>query len=190
LSILPLTGAHVEADGWNMKPDVLLPSAPYDSAPDRGRPWDRFTGRLLAPSLDRELAAGRPPQSSRALADRARQIVSPAGRRKLAQNWIHVVNLSVRPPVPLPLHGTLRRGAVAAAERDVREMIAVLASGVPIAARGAALASWLLSDGTGPLHNYRSTLELSAAVREATRQMRSRVDTPPDGEVDSALCSR
>ena len=148
-------------------------SAPYNSAPDHCRPWDLYAVRLLAPSLDRQLATGRPPQSSRALAIRARQIVSPAGRRELAQYWTHVLDLAVRPPVPLPLHGTLRRGAVTAAERDVREMIEVLTSSLPIAARGAAIASWLLSDGTGPLHNQRSPLELSAAVQDATRQMGS-----------------
>ncbi len=164
-----------------MNSEVLLRPAPHDSAPDHGRPWDRFAARVLAPSLDRQLATGRPPQSSRALATRARQIVSPAKRRELAQHWIHVLDLAVRPPVPLPLRGPLRRGAVVAAERDMHEMIAVLAGGLPIAARGAALASWLLRDGTGPLYNHRCPIELSAAVREATRQMSSYADSPPDG---------
>jgi len=113
----------------------------------------------------------------KALAIRARQIVSPAGRRDLAQHWIHVLDLAVRPPTPLPLHGPLCRGAVVAAEPDVREMIDVLAGGLPIAARGAAIASLLLSDGTGPLHNRHSPLELSAAVQEATRQMGSSANT-------------
>jgi hypothetical protein len=156
-----------------MNTDVLLRSAPHNPAPDQGRPWDRLAARLLASSLDRQLAAGCPPQTSRALAIRAEQIVSPAGRRELARYWAHVLDLSVRPPVPLPLHGPLRRGAVARAERDVREMIDVLTGGQPIATRGAALARWLLSDGTGPLHNQRSPLQLSAAVQDATRQMGS-----------------
>ena len=166
-----------------MKPDQVLRSAPYNSAPynsapynsapDHGRPWDLFAVRLQAPSLDRQLATGKSPQSSRALAIRARQIVSPAGRRELAQHWTHVLDLAVRPPVPLPLHGTLRRGAVAAAELDVRAMIDVLTGSLPIAARGAAIASWLLSDGIGPLHNPRSPLELRVAVQDATRQMGS-----------------
>jgi hypothetical protein len=122
---------------------------------------------------------------------RARQIVSPAGRSGLARNWIRVMDVAVRSPVPLPLHGPLCRGAVAAAERDVREMIAVLDGGLPIAAPGAALASWLLRDGTGPLHNHRCGIELGAAVREATRQMASFADTPPDGaDADYARCGR
>lgn len=162
-----------------MKPDVLLRSAPSDSAADHTRPWERFAARLLASSLDRQLAAGRQSQSSLALAIRARQIVSPAGRRELVQHWSHVLDLAVRPPMPLPLHGPLCRGAVAAAEPDVREMIAVLAGGLPIAARGAAIASSLLSDGTGPLHNRHSPLELSAAVQEAIRHMSSFADGRP-----------
>jgi len=155
-----------------MKLDVLPRSAPYDSAPDRHRPWDRLAAHLLASSLDRQLATGSPTDTSRALAIRARRIVSRAGRDELARYWIRVMDLAIRPPVSLPLRGPLCRSAVAAAERDVREMIAVLAGRQPIAARGAAMASWLLSDGAGPLHNHRSPLELRTAVREATRQMR------------------
>ena len=154
-----------------MRPDVMLRPAPYDSAPDHSRPWDRIAVRLQAPSLDRQLATGRPPQSSRALAIRARQIVSPAGRREVARHWIRILHAVERPPVPLTPRAPLSRAAVAAAECDVREMIAVLTASRPIDARGAANALWLLRDGTGPLHNTRSSLELSAAVQEATRQM-------------------
>src|SRR5450756_2832852 len=82
LSILPLTSARVEAHDREMTTDLLLRSASYD-----GRPWDRLLARLRAPSLDRQLVAGCPPGSTRALAIRARQVVSPAGRRELAQRW-------------------------------------------------------------------------------------------------------
>ena len=52
-------------------------------------------------------------------------------------------------------------------------MLAVLASPLPISARGAAMASVLLGDGTGPLHNPHSTRDLAAAVRDATRAMKA-----------------
>jgi hypothetical protein len=172
-----------------MKTDLLHPSAPRDSAAHPSAPWDRFVARMLAASLDRQLAAGHLPLSSPALAIRARQIVSPAGRRELVQDWIHVLDLAGRSPVPISSHGPLCRGAVAAAERDVREMIGVLASGLPIAPRGAALARRLLIDGTGPLHNHRSPLDLTAAVRAATRQMDSFADARPGGtDSDVAAC--
>jgi hypothetical protein len=57
-------------------------------------------------------------------------------------------------------------------------MISVLTSGRSIDARGAAIASWLLRDGTGPLYNHRSRPELGTMVREATRQMGSLADRP------------
>ena len=52
-------------------------------------------------------------------------------------------------------------------------MLAVLACPLPISARGAAMASVLLGDGTGPLHNHHSTRDLAAAVRDATREMKA-----------------
>jgi hypothetical protein len=166
MSILPLTEALVEAHDRETTTDLLLRPASYDH-----RPWDRLLARVRAPSLDRQLVAGRPPGSSPALAIRARQIITPAGRRELARRWEHVLDLAGRPPVPRTPRGPLCRGRIAAAERDVQEMLAVLTGALPIAARGAAMASVLLSDGTGPLHNRRSPLDLGAEVRQATRQM-------------------
>ena len=174
-----------------MKTNLLQPSPPYDSVARPGGPWDRFVASMLASSLDRKLAAGQLPRSSAALAIRAQQIVSPTARRELIRNWIHVLNLARRSPVPISSRGPLCRGAVAAAEREVREMICVLAGGLPIAPRGAALARWLLIDGTGPLHNLGCPLDLSTAVREATRQMDSFPDSQPGGaDPDVAACCR
>ena len=81
------------------------------------------------------------------------------------------MDLACQPPVPLTPRAPLCRGALVAAEREVREMIAVLTGGLPIAARGAATASWLLIDATGPVHNHRSLVDLRAVVRETTLQM-------------------
>jgi hypothetical protein len=60
-------------------------------------------------------------------------------------------------------------------------MLAVLTGVLPIAARGAVMASVLLSDGTGPLHSQRSPLDLAAEVRRATRQMDPSAGAPADG---------
>jgi hypothetical protein len=153
--------------------DTGLPyqSAADDAAPKRDRPWDGLVARLLASSLDRQLAAGRPPRSSGALAIRAREIVSPAARLELAQHWANVLDQAGRRPVPRSPRAPLRRAAVIAAREDLQEMISVLTSGLPVDVRGTAMASWLLVDGTGPLYNHRSPVELGAGVREATRQM-------------------
>jgi hypothetical protein len=80
--------------------------------------------------------------------------------------------------VPRSPRAPLRRGAVVAAQRDLREMISVLTGGRPIDARGAAMASSLLSDGTGPLYNHRSPDELTDVVREATWLMDPFADRP------------
>ena len=158
-----------------------------DTTPEYERPWDRLLVRALAPCLDRRLAAGRPPRSGRLLAIRARAIVSPAARGELARRWADVLDRAGRSPVPRSPRAPLRRGAVIAAAADLREMIDVLTSGLPIDARGAAIASWLLSDGTGPLYR-RSRVELGTVAREATRQMGSSADRPADP--DSAECYR
>ncbi len=163
-------------------------SAAHDAAAKHERPWDRLLARALASSLDRQLAAGRPPRSSRALAVRARAIVSPAARRELAGRWASVLDRAGRRPVPRSPRAPLRRGAVIAAAADLREMIWVLTSGLPIDARGAAMASRLLSDGTGPLYNHRSRVELGTVAREAIRQMGSSADHPADP--DNAGCYR
>jgi hypothetical protein len=166
--------------------DQVLRSASHDN-----RPWDRLLARVRAPSLDRQLAAGCPPGSSRVLAIRAREIASPAARRELAQWWEYVLDQGRRPPVPRTPRAPLCRDRIAAAERDVREMLTVLAGPLPITARGAAMASSLLSDGTGPLHNRRSRPGLGAAVRQATRQMAPSAGAPSDGtDREGAGCYR
>jgi hypothetical protein len=160
-----------------MTPDLLSRTAQLDRTPVRNGPYERFLARVLAASLDRKLASGHLPRSSNCLAVRAQYLVSPAGRSELARRWLDVLALAGMPPVPRTPRGPLCRGAVADGEHDVREMIAILAGTLPIAARGAAVASWLLRDGTGPLHNHRSALDLGCVVQEAIRQM----DTFADG---------
>jgi hypothetical protein len=165
-----------------MKTELRYGSPGHHAAPGNERSWDRLLARALAPALDRQLAAGRPPQSSQALAARARDIVSVAARRKLAHRWASVLHQASRPPVPRSPRAPLRRGAIIAAGPDLRAMIAVLASGRPIDARSAAMVKGLLSDGTGPLYNHRSLVDLGALVREATRQMDQLADHPGDAD--------
>ena len=50
-------------------------------------------------------------------------------------------------------------------------MLAILRGPFPVTVRGAAAASSLLGDGTGPLHNRHCGRGLDEAVREAARQM-------------------
>jgi len=163
---MPLIKACVEAHDGAMTTDQLLRSPSHGN-----RTWERLLVRLRAPSLDRQLAAGCPPSASRGLALRAQEITSPAGRLELAQWWHHVLDQGRRPPVPRTPLVLLYRDRIADAERDVQDMLTVLTGQLPVTARGAAMASSLLRDGAGPLHNRHSPLSLGDAVREATRQM-------------------
>jgi hypothetical protein len=124
---------------------------------------------VLGPSLDRELALGLPPWRGGARAARARWIVTPGGRRQLARGWARLLDQAHRPPVARSTRGPLCRRHLAAAEKDVRTMMAVIAAGRPITARGAAMARALLTDGTGPLYNARSPRDLGTEVRNIIR---------------------
>ena len=169
-----------------MTTDQLLRSDSHNN-----RRWHRLLARVQAPSLDCQLAAGCPAGTSRVLAIRAQELASPAGRRELAQCWDHVLDQGRRASVPRTPRAPLCRDRIAAAERDVREMLTILTGVLPITARGAAMASVLLSDGTGPLHNRHSPLDLGAEVREATSQMTPFAGAPSSGtDREGAGCYR
>jgi hypothetical protein len=171
-----------------MKAELFYEVPAHDAAPTQERPWDRLLAGAFAASLDRRLAAGRPPRSSPALAVRARDIVTPDARRELARRWTRVLDHACHQPVPRRTRGPLQRGAIIAARQDVLEMICVLTGGLPIEARGAAMASSLLSDGTGPLYNHRSLVDLGAVVRAATQQMDPRAPQRAGEDPDHAEC--
>ena len=155
MTILPLTRPGVEAHAGGMR----------TSPPLR----ERAAARVLGASLDRQLAAGCPARSQPLLAARARRLVSPSARRQIIRGWNNVLRQAERPPfMPRP---PLCRERIIAAEPDVRYLLALLAGPRPVAARGAAMAMVLLTDGTGPVHNHRSPLSLAAGVRAAIREL-------------------
>ena len=137
----------------------------------RNRMWIRVLANLRASSLDRQLAAGRPPESGRLLAARAQKLVSPRMRRKLANDWERVVDLArYSPPNHCP-HVPVCRHEVAAAEPELSEMLSFLLAPRPTAVRGVAMVRVLLSNGAGPLFNRHSPIGLRAAVRQATASL-------------------
>jgi hypothetical protein len=172
-----------------MKAELLYESPAHDTAPKHERRWDRVLAGALAPALDRQLAAGRAPRSSQALAIRAREICAPGARRELARRWTNVLEQARQQPVPRLVRAPLQRGAVIAAAQDLHEMISVLTSGRRIDARGVAMARSLLTDGTGPLYNRRSLVDLGAVVREATRHMDPVAARPADEATGSTYSS-
>ena len=163
---MPLIRLRVEADDEQMS-TYRMPQAASSGL----RPWDGWLARVSAPFLDHQLAAGYPEGASRVRAFRAQQISSRAGRRELAQCWLHVLDQGRRPAAPRTTRAPFCRDRVRAAEADIRDMLAVLAGPLPVSARGAAMASVLLTDGTGPLYNRHCRRDLGAAVRDAARQL-------------------
>ena len=127
--------------------------------------------RILGASLDRQLAAGRAPESSSRLAARAQHIVAIANRRRLAGNWGNLLQVaqgghgSHHPAVPV------RSDSIVAAEPAVRELVRCMTAPLPVAARGVAMATVLLTDGLGPVYNPYSQVSLASALEAAIAQL-------------------
>jgi len=148
------------------------------AAADRGqwelvriRPWDRLLALWRGLALDAQLAEGQHAEDDHLMAVRASMLTAPAERDKVAAAWDNVLDRLPRPRQPLDGRVPVRRSTALAAEDDVRHMIALLRASTPVPARGVAIANLLLTDGTGPLYNARSTTDLGAAVRDAVRHL-------------------
>jgi hypothetical protein len=165
---------RLHPEGPNTGPTTLLllgPSEPQQLTIRINRGWARIVARLLAPSLDRQLAQGCSPESSRLLAARAQVLVSPAMRLALAQDWENLLVQAHRPPAMRDPRVPLNRDCIVAYESEILEMLNALVAPLPAPARGTAMVSWLLSDGTGPLYGRRRSTELGTALREAMAQL-------------------
>jgi hypothetical protein len=136
---------------------------------DRG--LRRLLATLFGPVLDRRLAAGVSPEAGRLLAARAERLASVPFRRNLVREWSGVLEHALTPPRARDPHAPLCRDRVFAAVGDLHAMLGALSNPLPVPACGAALASRLLSDGTGPLYNRNCSVPLSAALRAVTAQL-------------------
>jgi hypothetical protein len=150
---------------------VHLAKRPGPLPPRQHRPWlwDPALTRVRATLLDRRLAAGDPPESGRLIALRARALVVPARRQRLASDWERLVTIARERPAAARV--PLRRDRIIAAEPDLRELQRSLRASAPVPARGVALASNLLADGAGPLYNRNSCVDLRVAVQEAIQYL-------------------
>jgi hypothetical protein len=150
---------------------LIDPRYPLALVARANRRWVRAVVRVLGSSLDAQLAQGRPPESNRFLAARAQFLVSPAGREALGQNWVNLLERAGQSPPPRSPRVRPNRRTLASCEAGIREMLALLARPLPISVRGAAMASVLLSDGTGPLYRPQGTLELGRSLAEVKAQL-------------------
>lgn len=148
-------------------PDDLLLGDPLGLRPSG--PADRMRARVFGASLDSQLAAGVPPESSRLLAARAREIVTLPRRQALARDWEHLLRVA-RGAAP----GQARRVRAAPIAKEgpaIRELAERLGTPLPVGARGVAMATVLLTDATGPVYNRHSREPLTTALEAAIEQL-------------------
>jgi hypothetical protein len=116
-------------------------------------------------ALDNELARGASPMYSRELALRARQLVEPKRRERLACALEglreHAQRTTSTSIVPLP------RREIAASDAWLLGLAQRLRDPRPIYAAGAAMISVLLRDGTGPAYTAGAGRELRRSLRAA-----------------------
>ena len=144
------------------------PGVPGDAgiAP-RATLGDRLLARWRSHTLDEELAGGVPPESSPAVALRARRLIDPGERRCIADGLRRLVREARQGPARSRVRVAACWTRVAAASEELDELADVLSSPGPVAVHGVAEALLLLTDGTGPLYNPESRVSLRAVATAA-----------------------
>jgi hypothetical protein len=130
---------------------------------------------IMAGSLDRRLAQGCSPESGVLIAARARVLVTPVERQKLAYQWTDLLAVARSRPNPRSPRTPLNREEVLAHESAVVTVLDLLVAPTPGPVRGIAILSSLLSDGSGPLYSVRRGAGLRVALDEAADLLASTV---------------
>jgi hypothetical protein len=124
-------------------------------------------------SLDRELARGDNPLGSAALALRARQVVSPRTRERLAAAVERLVECAQRRPAPSEIVWVPQR-EILEARSELLGLASRLRDARPVYARGAAMVSRLTHDGTGPAFTPHAGVALRRAIAAAANALEGR----------------
>ncbi len=136
----------------------------------RARLRDQVTARVRSRELDLELASGAPTESTPAIALRARRLTGLGDRRAKAATLRRLLRDAGQGPRSSRVKVPPSPGVVAAADA-LTQLAEALALPGPVAARGAAEASLLLTDGTGPLYNPATTASLEFRTRMALEDL-------------------
>jgi hypothetical protein len=152
----------------------------------RLQPWHRLLARCRAGRLDRELAEGASPEASIGLAARATRLTSTEFRRDLAASLQRIVLATGEWPPTLPARAVaapkspgaahpprvpLRLARISQSARLLADLAGRLASPGPVPARGVAIVTRLLSEGTGPLYREASRDDLGVIIERATQAL-------------------
>ncbi|HTX30732.1 MAG TPA: hypothetical protein VMD09_05070 [Solirubrobacteraceae bacterium] len=133
---------------------------------------DHLSARLYSHHLDQALARGIPPESAAPLALRARRLTALPRRRVIAAGLRRAIRETCLRVPSSRSRISPRRAEVAAASDELTRLADGLADVGPVAARGAAEAWILLTDGTGPLYNPDSPASLRARALSAANDLR------------------
>ena len=132
--------------------------------------WVHAGATVRGASLDNKLAEGHAPDTSPLLAARAQLLVSLTKRRALADNWLALL-VEARGPVKfLNPSVPLVRGRIIAAQAQIEALAEALLAPTQTS-RGVAMASSLLSDGSGPIYNSACSTDLGLALREVIARL-------------------
>jgi hypothetical protein len=135
---------------------------------------DRLVARLRAPSLDGALAGGASPDSTAALALRARHLVRPSVRGYLARSLRRVAREDQRHRARRVTGPSLGH-SVEECSDEIDALAERLVTPGPVSVRGVAQVRVLLSDGAGPLYRRSSREEVADKVRDARDSLEPRV---------------
>ena len=127
--------------------------------------WVLVGAKLRGASLDDKLAEGHAPDTSPLLAARAQLLVSLTKRRALSENWLDLLIQVRRPFSPLDPRVPIVRGRIIGAQAQVEALAEALLTPMPTS-RGVAMASSLLSDGSGPIYNSACSVDLASTLCE------------------------
>lgn len=140
---------------------------------ERPRLRDRLAVRWSPSRLDRALAEGTPPETSAAIALRARELTELSRRRSIADALRRVLRDSREGARRSYGRIVPDRARVTAADEQLSLLADALDDPGPVAAPGVAQAWILLTDGTGPLYNPGSRVSLRTGAARATAQLRA-----------------
>jgi hypothetical protein len=133
---------------------------------------DRLRALLHGFAFDRDLAAGAEVDRSPALELRAHHLISARTREDLGRNLRRIVRQRCSAPSPVRVPAAFN--AVGEAGDLLARVAARLQAPAPVAARGVAQVSLLLSDGSGPLFDRRRAGELRSYLELALRDLEPR----------------
>ena len=134
---------------------------------------DRVIARMLARSLDRELAAGVSAWVSGAHAARSGQLTTDRARHAVANDLDRLIERAAAPASRLQITALPCRDQVRQATDIMRAIAARLRSAEPLDPRGIACLRTLLSDPAGPLHAPGRAGALTIALRDISTLLES-----------------